>query len=291
MKKLIAIILSLAFVLALVGCNQKQADSHDESHVFQAEVIEIDNGTMLVKPLQGYTEAEYSEQISVVMQSSLEPQIGNIVEITYNGIMTEEAPPSPCGIKKIVVIEEDSPTLAGVSQMKHEEVNEVLSGKNISDLRNAWGEPIESDENGDSWQADSSMIITVKYNGDVVESCELVCGTPLASTEENDELPDKEAFAASNIFTNESNPLVAEDGLTIADILENGTWNTEGTADCMNNIEIIIVDASYNYHSDCGTFNDTINQRSLSLDEATKNLVNSLLAEYISLTATDTPIE
>ena len=41
--------------------------------------------------------------------------------------------------------------------------------------------------NGDSWQVDSSMIITVKYdvstNSGIVERCELICGTPLAPTE------------------------------------------------------------------------------------------------------------
>ena len=79
------------------------------------------------------------------------------------------------------------PTLAEVSQMGYKEVNEVLSGRTINELRGAWGDPIDSDENGDSWQVDSSMIITVKYNvstnSGIVEICELVCGTPLAPAE------------------------------------------------------------------------------------------------------------
>ncbi|MBO5128151.1 MAG: hypothetical protein J6D10_11340, partial [Clostridia bacterium] len=53
------------------------------------------------------------------------------------------------------------PTLTEVSQMGYEEVNEVLSGRTINELRGAWGDPIDSDENGESWQVDSSMIITV----------------------------------------------------------------------------------------------------------------------------------
>ena len=79
------------------------------------------------------------------------------------------------------------PTLTEVSQMGYEEVNEVLSGRTINELRGAWGDPIDSDENGDSWQVDSSMIITVKYdvstNSGIVERCELICGTPLAPAE------------------------------------------------------------------------------------------------------------
>ncbi len=79
------------------------------------------------------------------------------------------------------------PTLAEVSQMGYKEVNEVLSGRTINELRGAWGDPLDSDENGDSWQVDSSMIIIVKYNvstnSGIVESCKLICGTPLAPTE------------------------------------------------------------------------------------------------------------
>lgn len=187
------------------------------------------------------------------------------------------------------------PTLAEVSQMKYKEVNEILSGRTINEVRDAWGEPTDSDDNGDSWQVDSSMIILVKYDENtdsgIVESCELVCGTSLAPAESNDELPDKEVFAATNIFTTESKPLAAEDGLTIVNILENGSWNTEGTADCVSNIEIVINGVTYKYHSDCGTFNDNTNQRSLSLDEKTQNIVNTLLMEYISLTATEVPAE
>ena len=65
----------------------------------------------------------------------------------------------------------------------------------------------------------------------------------------------------------------------------------EGTADCANNIEITINGEIYNYHSDCGTFNDNIKQQSLSLDDTTKEKVNVMIAEYISLTATEIIVE
>lgn len=109
MKKLMVFVLVLACFLALAGCNQKQTDSNDTSHVFQAEVLEIANGTMLVKPVEGYAEAEYSERISVDIQnmpSSPEPEVGDIVEITYSGIMMELYPPIPSGVEKIEVVKE-----------------------------------------------------------------------------------------------------------------------------------------------------------------------------------------
>ena len=42
----------------------------------------------------------------------------------------------------------------------------------------------------------------------------------------------------------------------IADVIENGTWNTEGTAECANDCKLIIDERTYYYHSECGTFND-----------------------------------
>ena len=109
MKKLIALVLVAVYVLSLVGCNQKQGDTNDEKHVFQAEIIEISNGTMLVKPLEGYSEAEYSEKISVDIQhmpASSEPEVGDIIEITYSGIMMEIYPPVPSGVEKIEVVKD-----------------------------------------------------------------------------------------------------------------------------------------------------------------------------------------
>ena len=84
-----------------------QATQENVPRVFQAEVIEISNGTMLVKPLQGYSEADYAQQIRVDIQnmsSSPEPAAGDIVEITYSGIMMEVYPPVPSGVEKIVVV-------------------------------------------------------------------------------------------------------------------------------------------------------------------------------------------
>lgn len=109
MKKLIALVLAVVCVLSMVGCNQKQEETNDEKHVFQAEIIEISNGTMLVKPLEGYSEAEYSEKISVDIQhmpASPEPEVGDIIEITYSGIMMEIYPPVPSGVEKIEVVKD-----------------------------------------------------------------------------------------------------------------------------------------------------------------------------------------
>ncbi|MGN0307737.1 MAG: hypothetical protein ACI4DN_05930 [Lachnospiraceae bacterium] len=77
----------------------------------------------------------------------------------------------------------------------------------------------------------------------VMASSELII-EPVA-TEPNDELPDEEAFVVTNVFTAESKSLLADDGLTIADILGSDSWNTEGTTDGMSNIEITINGETY----------------------------------------------
>lgn len=107
MNKLIAFVLALALALTLVGCNKEKSNENNETHIFQGEIIEFDNGAMLVEPLEGYSEAEYAQRIRVVIQNmpgSPEPRVGDVIEVTYSGIMTEESPPSPTGVEKIVVI-------------------------------------------------------------------------------------------------------------------------------------------------------------------------------------------
>ncbi len=100
-----------------------------------------------------------------------------------------------------------------------------------------------------------------------------------------------EAFVAKSIITGESTLLLENDGKDISNILENGLWNTEGTSDCFSNVEITIHGATYKYHSDCGTFNDNVNHRSLEINEETKIHVNNILEKYISLASEGVSVE
>ena len=69
----------------------------------------------------------------------------------------------------------------------------------------------------------------------------------------------------------------------IADIIENGTWNTEGTAECANDCKLIIDERTYYYHSECGTFNDKENNQNLPVIAEEKESINAILAQYITL--------
>lgn len=151
-----------------------------------------------------------------------------------------------------------------------------------------------TEENGHQISYDGYYYLVeadLNINVDFLE--ELLKDAPPAEPgdEGNDELPDKEAFSVTNVFVNESKSLLANDGATIEGILEKGSWNTEGTTDCLSNIEIEIKGTIYKYHSECGTFNDKVNQRYLSLDDITKEKINSIISEYISLVTEEAPIE
>ena len=77
--------------------------------------------------------------------------------------------------------------------------------------------------------------------------------------------------------------LTEEEVKIIADIIENGTWNTEGTAECANDCKLVIDDRTYFYHSECGTFNDKENNQNLSVTVKEKENINAILAQYITL--------
>lgn len=89
-------------------------------------------------------------------------------------------------------------------------------------------------------------------------------------------------YSVTDAFTGKGCLMAEEDGVIISDILKNGVWNTEGTADCLNDAELMINGEAYRYHSDCGTFNDNVNNRSMTVDEETKSEINSIISEYLS---------
>ena len=77
--------------------------------------------------------------------------------------------------------------------------------------------------------------------------------------------------------------LTEEEVKIIADIIDNGTWHTEGTAECANDCKLIIDERTYYYHSECGTFNDKANNQNLPVTAEEKENINAILAQYITL--------
>ena len=77
--------------------------------------------------------------------------------------------------------------------------------------------------------------------------------------------------------------LSPEDADRVAKLLEKEGWNEAGTADCLNDCVLTVNGASIYYHSGCGTFNDEVGQRSLTLAKEERDAFNAILGKYIIL--------
>ena len=112
----------------------------------------------------------------------------------------------------------------------------------------------------------------------------LICMLSLVAC---DKATGSEAPVTSGIITRTEEDkiydLTEEEVKIIADIIENGTWHTEGTAECANDCKLIIDERTYYYHSECGTFNDKENNQNLPVTAEEKESINAILAQYITL--------
>lgn len=64
------------------------------------------------------------------------------------------------------------PPLTPIAEMSESEVNNILPGYKIVQLREVWGEPDRSEDNTDSWKiGNTTLMVSYKNNGVVV-----VCG-------------------------------------------------------------------------------------------------------------------
>ena len=274
---------------------------------FQATILEIKDTYYLVEPVEDSQELKSADKITVPMKNldpSLEPEVGDIIEIAYNGEIAESYPAQITEVYSIKVVKEaeqwDLIPMVMVNgelyiDTGHESTVEahcgVLDGEITSEVDGSEKPTKDNQSNfgtGYGYQYGSQEgIIEINMNEKwwvfatekVLASSELMID-PVA------------VVSIQNVFTGENaNITENEDIRTISNLLCGDAWNTEGTTDCLSNIEITINEETYKYHSDCGTFNDNVNQNYLSLDDETKTVVNAIFAEYISLTATEVPAE
>ena len=78
--------------------------------VFQAEILEIRDGSYLVEPIEGSPELRSADRITVSIQpldASLEPEVGDIIEITHSGEIMESDPARLQNVYSIHVVTED----------------------------------------------------------------------------------------------------------------------------------------------------------------------------------------
>ncbi len=76
--------------------------------------------------------------------------------------------------------------------------------------------------------------------------------------------------------------ITGEEAGVIKALLAKDAW-VDGTADCLNDCIITLDGKDYYYHSDCGTVNDNMANRSLTLTEDEKEQLQEILEKGISL--------
>ena len=73
---------------------------------FRASVIETNHDSIIVKPVDGSLELDSADKFYISNEENLELQIGDFVEISYNGEIMESYPAQLGEVYKITVIEQ-----------------------------------------------------------------------------------------------------------------------------------------------------------------------------------------
>ena len=113
MKKHLLLILTLSLILIIVACGTSSADGEsevggDEAVTFQAAILGIQDGYYLVGPMEGSAELNSADQIIIPMinmNPSSEPEVGDVLEIEYDGSIAESYPAQIGNVYSIRVVE------------------------------------------------------------------------------------------------------------------------------------------------------------------------------------------
>ena len=92
-EDVILIVVILIFAFALIACSI--IDSHMKKQTFEAEILEINSNSILVKPNQDTDEAKSSDKITIptwTIEIKQKLKVGDIVKITYDGVILESYP-------------------------------------------------------------------------------------------------------------------------------------------------------------------------------------------------------
>ncbi|MCD7838538.1 MAG: YobA family protein [Clostridiales bacterium] len=105
MKRFLCLFLTLAVLFSLTACGGETADRV----TFRATILEANESGFLVEPVAGSEELKSSDRIIVpmtAMESSPEPEVGDTLEIVYNGDIAESYPSQINMVYSILVVEE-----------------------------------------------------------------------------------------------------------------------------------------------------------------------------------------
>ena len=112
MKRQLLLILTMSLILLATACGTFSGGESkvggDETATFQATILEIQDGYYLVEPVEGSTELNSADQITIPMinmEPSPEPEVGDVLEIEYDGSIAESYPAQITKVYSIRVAE------------------------------------------------------------------------------------------------------------------------------------------------------------------------------------------
>lgn len=98
MSRILALCIAVMLVVSVTGCAADGADNdndNNESSRFEATVLEVGDGYLLVEPEEGSPERLSSDKIevsTVKIDPDGEPKVGDVVLIAYDGGILESYP-------------------------------------------------------------------------------------------------------------------------------------------------------------------------------------------------------
>lgn len=112
MRKQVLVILVLSLILTVTACGTSSGGESEivgnEKATFQATILEIHDGYYLVEPVAGSTELNSADRITVPMTNmnpSPESEVGDVLEIEYDGSIAESYPVQITNVYSISVVE------------------------------------------------------------------------------------------------------------------------------------------------------------------------------------------
>ena len=110
MKKYLMMCFMSMCVAVLAACGKEEIQIPEKNEVtFEATVLEAYDGYYLVNPVEGSSELNSADKIEVLtknLDSSLEPEVGDVIEITYDGMIMEIYPARLHEVYSIKVVKE-----------------------------------------------------------------------------------------------------------------------------------------------------------------------------------------
>lgn len=105
MKKCLCVLLAVLCFLSLTACKE---DSSEEFS-FRAAVLEVHDTYLLVEPAEGAWERNSADQITISLHGKTAwptPQVGDTVDVFYNGELLETYPAHISKLYRIEIISE-----------------------------------------------------------------------------------------------------------------------------------------------------------------------------------------